>query len=39
MSVDVDRDEVNARVLAWYDRYVPAEVAESGTSPAATAKG
>jgi carboxylesterase len=39
MSVDVDRDEVNARVLAWYDRYVPAGVAESGTSPAAAAKG
>jgi carboxylesterase len=23
MSVDVDRDEVNARVLQWFDRFVP----------------
>jgi carboxylesterase len=28
MSVDVDREEVNARVLAWCDRYVPAGVVE-----------
>ena len=27
VSVDVEREEVNARVLAWFDRHVPAEVA------------
>ncbi len=26
MSVDVDRDDINARVLAWFDRFVPAAV-------------
>ena len=35
MSVDVDRDDINARVLAWFDRFVPAS-AESPATPAAT---
>jgi carboxylesterase len=34
MSVDVDRDEVNARILAWFDRWMPAE-APASASPAA----
>lgn len=28
VSVDVDREEVNARVLAWFDRFVPAADAQ-----------
>jgi len=27
MSVDVDREEINAQVLAWFDRFVPAATA------------
>jgi carboxylesterase len=32
MSVDVDRDDINARVLAWFDRFVPGTAA-TPTSP------
>jgi carboxylesterase len=35
MSVDVDREEINQRVLEWFDRFVPVPTA---TSAAATAK-
>jgi hypothetical protein len=27
MSVDVDREEINAQVLRWFDRFVPAAAA------------
>ena len=27
MSVDVDREDINARVLQWFDRFVPAKAA------------
>jgi carboxylesterase len=37
ISVDVERDEVNARVLAWFDRHVP--VAAAVSPPAARAEG
>lgn len=38
MSVDVDRDEVNARVLAWCDRFVPlSEVEERAGAEQRTA--
>lgn len=30
MSVDVDREEINQRVLAWFDRFVPAPAASPG---------
>jgi len=37
MSVDVDREDINARVLAWFDRFVPpaaATTAATATSEA-----
>jgi len=36
MSVDVDREEINARVLAWFDRFVPPPAASG--QPAAAAR-
>jgi carboxylesterase len=38
MSVDVDREEINARVLAWFDRFVPPPAASAGPSPARPAR-
>jgi alpha-beta hydrolase superfamily lysophospholipase len=37
MSVDVDREDINARVLQWFDRFVPppAATAEPATRAAA----
>jgi len=37
MSVDVDREDINARVLAWFDRFVPPPAATPAPAPAATA--
>jgi carboxylesterase len=34
MSVDVDREEINAQVLAWFDRFVPAVSATAPSRPA-----
>lgn len=36
MSVDVDRDEVNQRVLQWFDRFVPPPAATTAASAATT---
>jgi carboxylesterase len=36
MSVDVDREEINARVLAWFDRFVPPPAATGESLAAAT---
>lgn len=36
MSVDVDREQVNASVLAWFDRQSSAGTAQPGTAVAAT---
>ena len=33
MSVDVDREEINARVLAWFDRFVPPPAATGDSAP------
>jgi carboxylesterase len=33
MSVDVDREDINARVLAWFDRFVPAAAATPEPQP------
>jgi carboxylesterase len=38
MSVDVDREEVNARVLAWFDQWVPPDRAEAPTSAGTAAE-
>lgn len=35
MSVDVDREEINARVLAWFDRFMPPPAATGDSQVAA----
>jgi carboxylesterase len=33
MSVDVDREDINARVLAWFDRFVPPPATTAAARP------
>lgn len=39
MSVDVDREDINARVLAWFDRFVPAPAATPAPKRGRSARG
>jgi hypothetical protein len=34
MSVDVDREDINQRVLAWFERFAPAPDATAATANA-----
>jgi hypothetical protein len=38
MSVDVDRDEINAQVLQWFERFVPVPATTSGPAGGAAAE-